>query len=348
LRIWLDMANSPHPVLLGPVAEELESRGHELFVTGRDHAQTRELTSAQWPRAAIIGGESPSTRAAKGVAIAKRIAGLRGAAAGRVDAAVSLNSYAQIVAARSLGVPTLTLMDYEHQPANHISFRLARRIVVPSYFPRGHLKRYGAKRPRVSTFEGFKEELYLDKVQAHAPPVRRVPGKSLAVFRPPPEGALYHRHGNDLFEEILREAIQRENVQVVVLPRFVHQTKTYTALSGVTVPDSAIGGTALLEHADIFVGAGGTMSREAALLGVRSYTVFSGELASVDRELIQKGLLQDLRNPGAATAPIDWSGDGDRRTEEMRLRRQNRARELRGWLATRIEELETYVPRGRR
>ena len=30
MRIWLDMANSPHPVLLAPVARELETRGQQL------------------------------------------------------------------------------------------------------------------------------------------------------------------------------------------------------------------------------------------------------------------------------------------------------------------------------
>lgn len=331
------MANSPHPVLLGPVAEELEARGHELFVTARDHAQTRELTSMNWPDAEIIGGESPGTRAAKGMTIATRIGGLRRAAAGRADVAVSLNSYAQIIAARSLGTPTLTLMDYEYQPANHISFRLARRIVVPTYFPKDRLKRYGAKRLRVSTFDGFKEELYLDKVEAQDPPVVCEPGKILAVFRPPPEGALYHRHGNDVFEKLLREALGQATVQVVVLPRFAHQMDTYKTLSGVTVPDTAVGGTALLERADIFVGAGGTMSREAALLGARSYTIFAGRLAAVDAELIEQGLLYDLRGRSADT--VDWSPRTAEQAERIRAARRARGRGLRGWLADRIEEL---------
>ena len=62
MRIWLDMANSPHPVLLGPVARELEARGHNLLITTRDHAQTRDLTLSIWPDATVVGGESPGSR----------------------------------------------------------------------------------------------------------------------------------------------------------------------------------------------------------------------------------------------------------------------------------------------
>jgi len=38
---------------------------------------------------------------------------------------LSHNSYSQIVAARLLRIPVVTAMDFEHQPANHLAFRLA-------------------------------------------------------------------------------------------------------------------------------------------------------------------------------------------------------------------------------
>jgi predicted glycosyltransferase len=91
-----------------------------------------------------------------------------------------------------------------------------------------------------------------------------------------------------------------------------------------------------LKHADIFVGAGGTMSREAALLGVRAYTMFDGRLPALDQRLIDDGALIDLRGRDAAS--IDWSARiaTDRADADQRLRR--RGPELRQWLATVIEE----------
>ena len=46
--------------------------------------------------------------------------------------------------------------------------------------------------------------------------------------------------------------------------------------------------------ADLVIGAGGTMTREAALFGVPTLTVFAGSPAAVDRKLIEQGLLQRL------------------------------------------------------
>jgi predicted glycosyltransferase len=338
LRIWLDMANSPHPVLLGPVARGLEARGHELFVTARDHAQTRDLTLSIWPDATVVGGESPGSRGAKARAIFTRVHGLRRVLAPiKVDAAASLGSYAQIVAARSLGIPVMTLMDYEYQPANHLSFRLAQLVVVPSVFPQDRLSRYGASVKRVVKFDGFKEELYLDGVDAAPDPIEIESGRSLAVFRPPPDGALYHQQGNSPFDLVLRSAIEREDVQVVVLPRMAHQRSRYSEMAGVQVPAHAIDGLALLRSADIFVGAGGTMSREAALLGVRAYTMFAGRLAAVDTELIRRGLLRDLRGEDATS--VDWTPRDGHVTKQACQRRHERGCELRGWLTARVEEL---------
>ena len=56
------------------------------------------------------------------------------------------------------------MMDYEHQPANHLSFRLARRVIVPATFPEASLRRFGASPKKIVRYEGFKEELYLADV----------------------------------------------------------------------------------------------------------------------------------------------------------------------------------------
>ena len=44
------------------------------------------------------------------------------------------------------------------------------------------------------------------------------------------------------------------------------------------------------------------MTRESALLGTPTYTVFAGKLASVDAKLIHDGRLHDLRDERIAVA----------------------------------------------
>jgi hypothetical protein len=194
------------------------------------------------------------------------------------------------------------MMDYEHQPANHLSFRLAKVVVVPRFFPSAALRRFGASTVKVITYEGFKEELYLADFRADPDVVRDLGMTSnsvVAVMRPPPEGALYHRASNSRFDDLLEQARLRDDVGVVLLPRMADQAARYRALPGVVVPNRAVDGCSLLASADLTIGAGGTMNRESALLGTPTYTVFAGRIAAADQELIRTGRMQDLRSSDA-------------------------------------------------
>jgi uncharacterized protein len=301
--VWIDLANSPHVAVFRPIVERFRERGDEVVLTVRDHAQTLELAQAAWGDVTVLGGASSSQVARKAVRIAQRARKLASfARAARPDIALSHGSYAQVVAARVAHVPSVTIMDYEFQPANHLSFRLARCVVVPDVFPLRALRRFGARRKAVR-YKGFKEELYLAEY-ADRTPLREDLGldkeQIVVVFRPPPRGALYHRHGNDRFDEVLELARRRPDVQAVVLPRSPAQAERYRELPGLLVPEHAVDAGALLLRADVFVGGGGTMSREAALLGTPTYTVFSGLLAEVDAELIRQGRMFDLRDSRSA------------------------------------------------
>lgn len=300
MRVWIDLANSPHVPLFVPVVQALEERGDEVVMTARDHAQTVALAVDLWPTLTVIGGKSPAGRVRKATSILSRATALRRfARTSRPDVALSHGSYAQVVAARLARVPAVTMMDYEHQPANHLSFRFARRVIVPVTFPEASLRRFGASPPKVLRYQGFKEELYLAGVAPDPSVIVSLgldPERVTAAMRPPPEGALYHAHGNPRFEAIL-ENVLSEGGQVALLPRTSEQATRYRR-PGVAIPERPVDGRALLATVDLTIGAGGTMTRESALLGTPTYTVFLGELAAQDAELIRLGRIVDLRAEG--------------------------------------------------
>ena len=75
MKVWIDLANSPHPLFFEPLVADLCARGHEPVLTARDHAQTVELARERFPEVAVIGGRSPSGSgggmASKAVALAE-------------------------------------------------------------------------------------------------------------------------------------------------------------------------------------------------------------------------------------------------------------------------------------
>ncbi len=298
-KVWIDLASSPHPLIFEPICSRLEAEGATVVVTVRDHAQTLELSRRRWPGATPIGGPALGGRVSKALELAARVRDLaRWARAERPDVALSHNSYAQILAARLVGVPAVTAMDYEYQPANHIAFRGASRILLPEAIPAKVVARQGAGSSKVIRYPGYKEALYLRDL----PPIGDVLGQLgvdgglVAVARAAAAGAAYHPGDNPLFLEALRELGARAGMTTVVLARHPGQREAIARLGlpSLVLPDEAVDARSLLRAADLFVGAGGTMCREAALLGVPAYSIFAGRPPAVDLRLEKEGLLMRL------------------------------------------------------
>jgi uncharacterized protein len=85
-------------------------------------------------------------------------------------------------------------------------------------------------------------------------------------------------------------------VRAVVLPRTPEQAERIRALAlpALHVPEDAVDGQSLVAGADLVVSAGGTMNREAVVLGTPVYTTFAGRMGGVDERLIAEGRLRFL------------------------------------------------------
>ena len=302
LRIWIDLANSPHPLLFAPLAQRLEAKGHVVMITARDNAQTVDLARKYWPEAMVLGAESPASPLAKTTTLARRVRKLgRWARGRRLDIALSHNSYAQIVAARLLGIPVVTASDFEHQPANHLAFRLATCILIPEALRGADMGRQGASRRKSVFYPGLKEEVYLGNFEPDHEilsklGLERSGDDVIVVARTPPTRAIYHRFPNPLFVEILQALENEPAARVVVLTRHREQREAISALNlrKSIVPVETVDARSLMYAADLVLGAGGTMTREAALLGVPTLSLFRGEQPAVDRWLEQHGMLRRI------------------------------------------------------
>jgi predicted glycosyltransferase len=319
MRIWIDLANSPHVPFFHALIPEFTSRGHQIEITARDFAQTLELAMKAGMLPHVIGGHGGGTFRGKAGNLVGRAAALRKWARDRgIDLALSHNSYAQIAAAAALGIKSVTLMDYEHQPANHLAFRLASRVIVPRSFPATELRKYGASTKKVRRYDGLKEDVYLAdfKVDPSFEQTLRKLGIAsedvLVVVRPPAREALYHRFENELFDDLLLRLSARAEVKVILLPRTEAQRADYESrkLANTIIPREALDGANLIAAADLVVSAGGTMNREAAVLGVPAASVYAGKWAAVDEQLVKEGRLKRISSPEELTSlSIQKKGD---------------------------------------
>jgi uncharacterized protein len=293
MRIWVDLTNSPHVLVLRPVIAVLRARGAEVRVTARDFAQTVELAERLGVDCEVIGHHRGARLGAKAVGLAERSAALVRWARrnGPFDLALGHGSNDVTVAARLLRIRCSTMFDYEWATVQHtVNCRLAQAVVVPEAIPPERLDRYGA-RGKLQRYPGLKEEYYLADFEPDRGVLTQLgldEGRPIAVVRTPPSVSLYHRFENDLFGQVLARL---RGTQAVVLPRVAEQR---AQLDGFIVPERAIDAQSLIAFADVVVSAGGTMNREAVALGTPVWTTFEGRLGAVDERLIAEGRLKRL------------------------------------------------------
>ena len=300
MRVWIDLTNSPHVLVMRPVIDVLRADGHEVEVTARDFAQTLALCERFGIAHTAIGHHRGGKLVAKGLGLLQRSGALaRWARRRKFDLALGHGSNDVTVAAALLQIPCSTTFDYEWATVQHnVNCRLAQAVVVPDAIPAERFARYGGVE-KLHRYPGLKEEYYLADFEPD-PTVLGELGldrsKPLVVVRTPPSVSLYHRFEHDTFGAVL-ERLRASGAQAVVLPRTPAQRAELERAGGFTIPPRAIDAQSLIAYADLVVSAGGTMNREAVALGTPVYTTFEGRLGAVDERLIAEGRLRRLADP---------------------------------------------------
>lgn len=316
-RLWVDMTNSPHVLVLRPIIEEFRRRGWDVDVTAREFAQTLPLLERFGIPYTLIGHHRGRAMAAKAWGLVARSSAMVRFGAGRgFDLALSHASNDLPVASRLLGIPHVTMFDYEFAKlSHHINVRLSRKALVPDAIPLAALAPYGGTAKKVDRYPGLKEEYYLADFEPDATVPERLgldPGKVTVVLRTPPSMAAYHRMENPIFDDVLKLIASRDDVQAVALVRTPDQVAGIEGVgsANIIVPRDVVDAQSLVYFADVVVSGGGTLNREAVALGTPAYTVFQGVMGAVDTQLMEEGRLSRLtraedlplakKTPGAA------------------------------------------------
>ena len=305
MRVWVDLTNTAHVVVLRPLVELLERGGHEVELTARPLSHTVELLDDWGHPYTVIGSYGGASRIGKARAAAQRVpALLRFARGRRFDYGLGHASIDLPPACRALRIPNTTMFDYEWATLqHHLICRLASRVLVPDAIPAERLTRYGATRRKLIRYPGLKEEYYLADFSPNESVLDGLGverGRPLCVVRTAPSYALYLGGSeNPLLPLLLERLAQEEETQVVVLARTPEQRQAVRqlGLERVIVPERAVDGRSLVAFADALVSAGGTMNREAAVLGTPVWSIFEGRLGAVDELLVEQGRLRLLRDP---------------------------------------------------
>ena len=310
--VWIDMDNSPHVPFFRPIICELEARGYDVMLTARDCFQVCKLADLYGMEYLRVGVHNGKNKAMKGFGLLLRSAQLASHVLKRKpDLALSHGSRSQMILSSVLGIPTVMMTDYEF--AQSIPLFRPDWLIVPEIIPENRVSRHS---PNIHRYCGLKEDVYVPGFQPDQRGLDELgldPAKVIVIVRPPATEAHYFKPESlHLFEEAMAWLGSCEQVSVVLLPRndgqadYVRDKWPELLQTGkVLIPDQVISGLNLIWYSDLVISGGGTMNREAAALEVPVYSIFRGDIGSIDKHLAETGRLTIIRNADEMRAKVE-------------------------------------------
>jgi predicted glycosyltransferase len=290
MNIWFDISNSPHVHMWNGIIDELKARGHNVIITSRPLANTILLLDQFNIQHTVVGNHYGKNLFKKLVGFPVRIFQLwRFLKDKKINVAVSQSSFHSPIVAFLLRVPSIYTNDNEHAKGNIPAFIFATSIFIPESMKFNPLLRL--LNFKIHVYPGIKEGIYLWKSAQKINSLRNSDVSKLAriYVRPEPSTAQYYVGKLNFLDELLKDLDNK--IPVTVLTRNDEQFKHYceSGFNSISVPEKPISFQQIASDCLLFIGAGGSMTREMAIVGVPTISVYQDKLLGVDEELVNAG-----------------------------------------------------------
>ena len=304
LRVWADILTPKQVLFFGPIIKELESAGVETLATSRRYREVGPLAERAGLDLKYVGDRGTKGQEEQLLAATRRQAEMIPLVKGfKPDVAMSIASAVCARVAFGLGIKHVAVNDSPHsEVAGRLSIPLSHHLLCPWVIPYKAWERFGIQRKQITTYRALDPAAWLKRKPLPGPIPKLDRGKKTITVRVQESDAPYLAKADmtwtDKLLSTLLEAYPDANL--VALCRYEYQVEEVKAKFGSRwiVPDEVVSGHDLLSATDLFVGMGGTMNAEAALMGVPTISAFQGSLYT-DGYLKSVGLLAKALTPSA-------------------------------------------------
>lgn len=336
MRIWIDILSPKQLWMFTSLAEVLRSRRHQVLLTSRRYEQLDRLLDTvfrDWsiPRIGRWGGGSLE---GKLKASAERLLMLLDTVLEwKPDIVLSSGSIEAARIAYGLGIPHLLVSDTPHSPVNRLSAPVSHRVLTPWIIPRKEWIQAGAPSNHIKYYKALDPWFWLRKFKPDNGILKELGLKEngYVLLRMPETAAAYLMESDEEFLHSVSKILDvLGDMKLLILCRYTEQAKAAERILGgdsrVSVVSRLLPGSSIIYFSTLFLGGGGTMSQEAAILGVPVFSIYPSKLPTVLRFLVSRGLLKHYRNTGRMVRELKRAL---RRIDEVREEWMQRAEKLR-------------------
>lgn len=303
MKIWIDIVNAPHVRFFHSIIRYLEDQGEEVFITARRFGDVHRLLDLFDIEYHMVGwhGVTLEEKLIRSTHRAYELSQL--ISREKPDVAVSKHSIELPRVSYGLKIPSVFVLDNEHAiAANKLTLPLCDKIILPEVIKPESVVKCGADPETLLPYNGTSEITHLVDFD-YNPDIFSdlkldLEKEKTILMRPEPALASYL--DADCRKTVLSPIVEalEDQANILVIPRFREQQEIFEDDDKITLIKPPVDTFSLMKACDLVIGAGGTMNREAALLGTPVISCYPGTLLSVDAYYINNGLMKRSTYPG--------------------------------------------------
>ena len=300
MKIWIDIL-TPKQLLFSESIIEKLGKKHNILCTSREYEEVTKLAKIRNFDLIFVGKHGGADKKAKLEASIDRKEKLsRKIKAFSPDLVISFCSPEAARISFGLGIRHVAFCDSPHADAvMRLTLPLVQKLLIPNVIPKNEFSRYGIDKKDIITYKAIDAVVTIKRKinQEVSLPFKNKKRKNILI-RVEEEEAAYTSKSSKIIPIIKQVVKEYSEENIVILCRYTKQIQNLQKRFGkkAKIIKMSFDGKHLLNNTDVFIGSGGTMTAESALLGIPTIS-YNAVPNIIENYLVKKYLVKRERNP---------------------------------------------------
>ena len=324
MKIWIDILTPKQLLFSESIVEKLGEK-HDFLCTSRNYDEVSKLAKIRDFDLVFVGkhgGRDKKTKLKASIDRTKKL--LKKIKMFSPDIVISFCSPEAARISFGLGIKHIVFCDSPHAEAvMRLTLPLIQKLLIPHIIPKNKFSKYGIDEKNIIQYKAIDAVVTIQrKINEKAILPFKKNNRKNILIRMEEEEASYTSKSNKIIPII--EKIQNEygDQNIVILGRYTEQIKNLQKLTGkkMKIVKMSFDGKHLLNNTDIFIGSGGTMTAESALIGIPTIS-YNAIPNMIENFLVKKSLIKRETNPNKISNQINKIFKSSNKESQKKTRR---------------------------
>ena len=300
MKIWIDILTPKQLLFSEPIIEKLGQK-HDILCTSREYNEVTKLAKIRHFDLIFVGKHGGGDKKNKLKASIERIEKLsKKIKKFEPNVVISFGSPEAARISFGLGIKHIMFCDSPHANAvMKLTLPLIQKLLIPYVIPKKEFSKFGINEKDIVQYKAIDAVVTIQrKINQNIISPFKNNNKKNILIRVEEEEAAYTSKSSKIIPIIQKIANDYKDENIIVLGRYIQQIINLQKIMGkkIKVIKMSFDGKYLLNDTDVFIGSGGTMTAESALMGIPTIS-YNAVPNIIENFLVKKSLVKRETNP---------------------------------------------------